>query len=68
MKSRFVLSALLFSGCGGPTLQTKMPHVEQGIYQPAQPFENIKQTFYVRERERSSLPLINAASTSIPVS
>jgi hypothetical protein len=66
MKSCSVLSMLLFSCCTIHAAQTgALPHIEQGIYQPTQPFENIKQKFYVRERERSSLPMVHAASTSI---
>jgi hypothetical protein len=44
---------------------SKFPEIEKGIYQPTQPFENIKQVFYVRERERPLLNLITDASTSI---
>lgn len=43
----------------------KIPAIEQGIYRPAPPFENIKQSFYVRERERPLLDLTTDASTSL---
>ena len=66
MKSSFVLSTLLLSGCVSLTTQTvTIPRIEQSIYHPVAPFERTKRSFYVRERERSLLPLINAASTSI---
>jgi hypothetical protein len=41
------------------------PVIEQSIYVPVPPFENIKQSLYVREQERPLLPLITDASTSI---
>jgi hypothetical protein len=49
------------------TAAEPVPKIEQGIYKPVPPFENIKQAIYVRERERPLLPLIEDASTSIAV-
>lgn len=43
----------------------KVPAIEQGIYTSDTPFENTKQSFYVRERERSLLSTISDADTSI---
>lgn len=42
-----------------------IPKIEQSIYKPAPPFENLKAAIYVRERERPLLPLIDDAGTSI---
>lgn len=42
-----------------------VPVIEQGIYRPAPPFVDLKQSIYVRERERPVLGLVTDASTSI---
>ena len=47
------------------TPEGKIPAIEQGIYTPSTPFENTKQSFYVRERERPLLSVISDADTSI---
>jgi len=41
------------------------PLIEQSIYRPTPPAVAIKQRFYVRERERPLLPLIDSASNAI---
>ncbi|MTV40179.1 hypothetical protein [Duganella radicis] len=45
----------------------KIPTIEPGIYTPNAPFETVKQSFYVRERERPLLSTILEADTSIAV-
>jgi len=65
---RTLLAYAIFTMCVSHTFSAraeKIPIIEQGIYQPAPPFENIKQSFYVRERERPLLGPITDASTSI---
>ncbi|WP_404531461.1 hypothetical protein [Massilia sp. TN1-12] len=42
-----------------------VPVIEQGIYRPAPPFVDLKQSIYVRERERPVLGMVTDASTSI---
>lgn len=42
-----------------------VPAIEQDIYRPAAPFVDLKQSIYVRERERPVLSLVTDASTSI---
>jgi hypothetical protein len=44
---------------------SKVPVIEQSIYHSAPPFANLKQSIYVRERERRLLPRITDASNSI---
>jgi hypothetical protein len=58
-----MLAALMLSAC--QTHTGRIPVGESGIYTPQAPFENIKQSFYVRERERPLLGTIDDASTSI---
>jgi hypothetical protein len=66
MKPRVVFVALtIFVSQANLAQAGKIPAIEQGIYQSAPPFENIKQSFYVRERERPLLDLITDASTSL---
>jgi len=48
-----------------PAGTEKIPPIEPGIYTPSTPFENTKQSFYVRERERPLLSVISDADTSI---
>jgi len=47
------------------TTRATVPAIEQGIYRPAPPLVDIKQAFYVRERERPLLPHITEASDAI---
>lgn len=51
--------------CSAVASSEPVPKIEQDIYRPAPPFENLKAAIYVRERERPLLPLIEDASTSI---
>lgn len=44
---------------------TTRPLIEQGIYHPTPPLVDLKQRFYVRERERPLLPRITNASDFI---
>lgn len=66
MNPHGVLAALAIcislTGCANAG---KIPRIEQGIYRPTPPLENIKQHFYVRERERPVLDLITEASIPI---
>lgn len=41
------------------------PPIDQTIYHPAPPFVDLKQSIYVRERERPLLPLVTDASNSL---
>ncbi|MQA21574.1 hypothetical protein [Rugamonas rivuli] len=66
MKALVVFAALAIGFAPAGMAQTRrLPAIEQGIYHPEPPFENIKQSFYIRERERPLLNLITDASTSI---
>jgi hypothetical protein len=62
-----VAIAILLAFISHPVLaeSEKIPAIELGIYHPDIPFENIKQRFYVRERERPLLSAISDADTSI---
>jgi hypothetical protein len=57
------LSTFLLQACAAQA--SKIPLIEQGIYHPAPPFVDLKQSIYVRERERWLLPRITDASDSI---
>lgn len=66
MKTHDVLAALAI--CVSLTSYAnagQIPSIEQSIYKPTPPLENIKQKFYVGERERPILDLITEASTPI---
>lgn len=57
------LTTFLLQPCAAQA--SKIPMIEQGIYRPAPPFVDLKQSIYVRERERWMLPRITDASDSI---
>lgn len=62
-----VVFAVLATLVSKPALaqSARVSAMEQGIYTPEPPFENLKQSFYVRERERPLLEAITSASISI---
>ena len=66
MKTHFgsvAIAILLPQAC--PADATTLPVVEQGIYHPAPPLVDLKQSIYVRERERPLLQHITNASDAI---
>lgn len=54
---------LLLQACSAQP--SSIPVIEQGIYHPLPPFVDLKQSIYVRERERWLLPRITDASNAI---
>jgi hypothetical protein len=66
MKIRFAFAILAICISSASLAQpARIPAIEQSIYRPEAPFENIKKSFYVRESERPLLDNIADASTSI---
>lgn len=60
-----IVILMAFISCPALTEAGKIPPIEAGIYTPDAPFETVKQSFYVRERERPLLSTILQADTSI---